>query len=106
MGKSRINFKNRVNECECCRCNLSEILTLHHLYPKRNGHQSKQTNKPRRERFLILCPNCHALAELGKINCKKILKRLLIQSPTSQTLPNGNPNGGFNTRFMLQSRRN
>lgn len=81
MQKSKKNFKKRVGNdgCEACGYNKhKEILTLHHIYPKRNGHQSSQAQeKSRRERYLCVCPNCHVLIERGIIKGKKLLKEIL-----------------------------
>ena len=82
MQKSKKNFRKTIgdNGCECCGYDdYKQILTLHHMYPKRNGNQSCQAEgKSRRERYLCVCPNCHVLIELGIINAKKVHKKIII----------------------------
>lgn len=58
------------NICNICGYgDCSEILTLHHIYPKRNG---KQPPLPRHKRYILVCPNCHMKIE------KNILKGYVI----------------------------
>jgi len=73
-GEKR-NLKKRLSDC-CEACGYKEhtiILTLHHIYPKREGLQPKI---PRPLRYLVLCPNCHDLVELGIIDDKKLLIKM------------------------------
>ena len=48
MDKLKKNFKKRISNdgCECCGYDkYKQILTLHHMYPKRNGYQKIQAEK-------------------------------------------------------------
>jgi hypothetical protein len=43
----------------CNRCGSNKNMTLHHIFPKRRGHQRLQTNLPRNQRYEALCKRCH-----------------------------------------------
>lgn len=81
MQTSKKNFRrlSGINGCEACGYNVyPQILTLHHIYAQRNGHQAKQApGKTRRERYLCVCPNCHVLIECGIIDDRKLLDKIL-----------------------------
>ena len=63
---------------ECQGCDYSEhpeILTIHHIFKK--GNYKYQPSFKRNFRCVVLCPNCHKLAELGIMNKK--LKGIIIK---------------------------
>ncbi len=75
MDQGKKNIKKYIGKCECCGYKrFPQILTFHHMYPKRNGPQP--THLTRLERYLLLCPNCHILVELGIVDDKKLHKRV------------------------------
>lgn len=79
MQQSKKNFRSNIGKCESCGYNKHlQALSLHHLYPKRKGHQDKQAHGlSRRERYLCVCLNCHHLIEIGIIDDWKLLKKIL-----------------------------
>jgi len=89
MHNSKKNFKKRIAENGCESCGYKdyfEVLTLHHMYPKRKGHQIIQVQgKSRRERYLLVCLNCHELIERGLIDGKKLLKEILATQTHGKT---------------------
>ena len=44
---------------DCNRCGSNRNITLHHIFPKKNGHQRLQTNLLRNKRYEALCQKCH-----------------------------------------------
>lgn len=64
--KKKIFKELPIKKCEeCGYCKYPEILTLHHVFPI--GLFPKQPKLPRELKYKILCPNCHALVNLGTI---------------------------------------
>lgn len=50
----------RIKICECCGYKkYSEILTAHHIFKK--AEFPKQPPLKRKYRYIVLCPNCHAI---------------------------------------------
>lgn len=77
-GKKNLKRRLANNKCESCGYKkYPQILTLHHIYPKRNGSQPLL---PRPDRYLVLCPNCHALVERGLIDDIKLHEKCRISS--------------------------
>jgi hypothetical protein len=60
--KNTRNYKKNLgpNHCEIPDCNFTEVITKHRIKPGRRGGKYVLGN------VIMLCPNDHALAEIGK----------------------------------------
>jgi hypothetical protein len=60
--KNTRNYKKNLgpNRCEIPNCGFDRVVTKHRIKPGRRGGKYTLGN------VIILCPNCHALAEEGE----------------------------------------